>query len=528
MRVWLLAGILGAELIVISRQPHVWIVDVPIGHAAIVFGAAVLFFGRKKFPSLSFEDCVFDWRFAMLHGLAFAANMWAALQLRAITDAGWNGPLHTMVGVWSVSLLVLVISLLFALFSRSSMLRLLHGFGAAWIYAAITTAAVIAAKQAMQAKWDLAGSAIGHALQTGAYSGAAALLRLFYPGVLAVPSERLLGTAKFQIIIAGSCSGVEGLCLMLGLTVGWLIFERNTLRLGRAVWLVPLSLLAIWLLNLVRLVALIAIGDAGHEDIAIHGFHSQAGWIFFNVVAIAFLLAASHLPWLRKDAVSATRAPAAIERNVAVVYLLPFVAALAASMIGRAASSGFDWMYPLRLAAVAAVLWWFRAEYRKAGPLGIDWRFGWVGISAGVAVFAMWFGLARWQHLGVTSELGSALAGLARWQRIGWISARTLAAIVTVPIAEELAFRGYIARRLMAEDVEAVSFRNLSVWAMLGSSLLFGVMHGKMWIAGVIAGLVFALVAKLRGRLGEAVAAHAVANLLIAVWVLTTGDFGMW
>jgi len=42
------------------------------------------------------------------------------------------------------------------------------------------------------------------------------------------------------------------------------------------------------------------------------------------------------------------------------------------------------------------------------------------------------------------------------------------------------------------------------------------------------AGVVFALVAKVRGRLGEAVAAHATAYLLIAVWVLARGDYSLW
>ena len=44
----------------------------------------------------------------------------------------------------------------------------------------------------------------------------------------------------------------------------------------------------------------------------------------------------------------------------------------------------------------------------------------------------------------------------------------------------------------------------------------------------MLAGVVFAWVAKKRGRLGEAVAAHATANLLIAVWVLTRGDYSLW
>jgi CAAX prenyl protease-like protein len=146
---------------------------------------------------------------------------------------------------------------------------------------------------------------------------------------------------------------------------------------------------------------------------------------------------------------------------------------------------------------------------------------------AGVAVFAMWFVLARWQHLD-----GSALAGqlqaLAPWQRLGWIAVRAVTAVVVVPIAEELAFRGYLARRLMSADVEDVPLKSLTVVAIVVSSLVFGAMHGHMWLAGAVAGMVFAWVAKKRNRLGEAVAAHATANLLIALWVFCSGDFGMW
>ena len=100
--------------------------------------------------------------------------------------------------------------------------------------------------------------------------------------------------------------------------------------------------------------------------------------------------------------------------------------------------------------------------------------------------------------------------------------------VVTVPIAEEFAFRGYLARRLMAADVETVRFGQLSSIAILASATLFGLLHGKMWIAGILAGVVFALAAKLRGRLGDAIAAHVTVNLLLVVWGFATGDYSTW
>ena len=122
----------------------------------------------------------------------------------------------------------------------------------------------------------------------------------------------------------------------------------------------------------------------------------------------------------------------------------------------------------------------------------------------------------------VLTGVAEGLARLSSGQRAAWIRRRAscIAAATTVPLAEELAFRGYIARRIMSADVESVSLRSLSLVAVLVSSLAFGILHGRMWLAGTLAGVVFAVVAKLRGRLGEAVAAHATANLLIALWVI--------
>jgi membrane protease YdiL (CAAX protease family) len=47
-------------------------------------------------------------------------------------------------------------------------------------------------------------------------------------------------------------------------------------------------------------------------------------------------------------------------------------------------------------------------------------------------------------------------------------------------------------------------------------------------MAGVLAGLVFAVALRWRGRMGDAVVAHAVSNLLLAVWVLGMGDWAQW
>jgi len=97
-----------------------------------------------------------------------------------------------------------------------------------------------------------------------------------------------------------------------------------------------------------------------------------------------------------------------------------------------------------------------------------------------------------------------------------------------VPIAEELAFRGFLLRRLVSADFESVAWRAFAWAPFLISSIAFGLLHGDRWLAGTIAGMIYALAMMRRGRIGEAAAAHAVTNALLAIYVLATGNWQLW
>jgi CAAX prenyl protease-like protein len=112
--------------------------------------------------------------------------------------------------------------------------------------------------------------------------------------------------------------------------------------------------------------------------------------------------------------------------------------------------------------------------------------------------------------------------------RLCWIAARSLAAVVTVPLAEELAFRGFLYRRLISADFEAVSFRRFSWLALVLSSIAFGLLHGDRWFAGAVAGLAYGGVMIRRGRIGNAVVAHGMTNALIAVDVIAFQHWHLW
>lgn len=330
-----------------------------------------------------------------------------------------------------------------------------------------------------------------------------------------------IGGPGFHVTIAGQCSGTEGLFLILTFSSAWLWFYRQEFRYPGALALIPAGLAAMWISNAVRISVLILIGLAGGKEIAIGGFHSLAGWIAFNTVAFGVCAAGARIPWFRKEHANVQAETEG--HNIAAPYLTPFLVILAASLFSRAFSAGFEWLYPLRLATALAALWFYRREYAK-----LDWRFGWVSPFLGTAVFAGWVALARWSGSTSNPTLSSALAGLSPALRFGWIAARVAAAAITVPVAEELAFRAYGSRRLMSVDFDLVDLRKVSWTAVAGSSVVFGIMHGNLWPAGIAAGIAYALAMRLRGRIGDAVVAHATTNLLIAFQVLARGDWGLW
>lgn len=337
------------------------------------------------------------------------------------------------------------------------------------------------------------------------------------------PARTLIGTDRFQVLVAPVCSGYQGIGLMVVFLalVFWLF--RRDLRFPHALILIPVGVLAIWLLNIVRIVALILIGHAGRPDVAVGGFHSQAGWLAFNLVGLGVVAVARCWPWIQRPR-SAAHEPAlqASKRTVdpTLAYLAPMAAIVLASMVGEALGDGAVGFYPLRLPAALAALALCWRGY--ADTTWLPSRTIW-GVFVGVAVFAFWMALeppSAASSSRVPVDLGTP------WGMF-WLACRVVGSVILVPIAEELAFRGYLMRRLIARDFRSVPMGQFTWVSFVVSSLLFGLLHQR-WFAGALSGAAYAGAVYRHRRLGDAMLAHAVTNGLIAAWVLAKGQWSLW
>ncbi len=478
---------------------------------AIVLG--MLIFGesraRDQFDRISAVCAASKVRWSLLfaHGAAMTLFVWlSSIVFRQGSSAGLSNTLIVLWGITGVALLTLAAC---ALIPFSTWIDLLRSSGDAWIYG--LGAAVVACTLGILAQklWP--------PLSHWTLSLVAVMLRPFVSTVIVDPTRMIVGTPTFQGEIAQTCSGYEGMGLMLAFSSAWLWFFRREWRFPQALILIPVGLGLIWILNSVRIVVLMLIGNAGWPQIAAGGFHSQAGWIIFNGIAIGTCILARRIPSLNvqqreESETSGTANPTA-------AYLLPFLTILGAAMIARALSSDFEWFYPLRVVAAAGTIWYFRRSYRGA-HFGVSWP----GFAAGTLVLAMWL---VFEPATRTTE-PAALAHASQAVRTTWITFRVIGGVLVVPIAEELAFRGFLLRRLASSDFESVSWTSFAWAPFLISSAAFGLLHGERWIEGILAGAIFAYAQMRKGRIGDAIVAHAIANGGIAVLVLAHSAWQLW
>lgn len=339
------------------------------------------------------------------------------------------------------------------------------------------------------------------------------LLRLTGEAVICRPAELLIGLESFSVQVTEDCSGYQGIGLIWLFLAVYLWVFREGLRFPQALLLIPLGTLAVYVMNAVRIAVLVLLGAHVSPKLALEAFHSQAGWIAFDAVGIGLVLVAQRTAFLSRQVVVVD--PQTPGRDASVWYVAPFLV-LIGSAIGMAAFTDDPGVwYPVRIATAALALLLFRHRYSE---LRSAWS--WAATGTGLLVGGLWL-LCE-----ATEDAGGPIVLPAGWSAAGvwtWWVFRLVGTSVVVPVVEELAFRGYLMRRMDSLYFERLSLQAVSWKGVLGSSVLFGMLHPGHWVAGTAAGLLFALAARRRGRLLDGVVAHGVANALLAAVAVSTG-----
>ena len=338
------------------------------------------------------------------------------------------------------------------------------------------------------------------------------VLGFWFQGVIAEPDTLVIGVEHFQVIVGAPCAGFEGIGLITLFLSLYLFLRREELRFPHALILVPLGMFLSWAFNVLRVAVLVWIGATISPSIALGVFHARGGWLAFLMLAVGFVLVLELTGLFRKVRVEGTEFPS-------LPFLLPQFAQLGLTLLFAAFVEGLDLAYPMRTLLVFGVLLLCCLRLPEDLNLWLSPTLAACGI--GFFVYLLWVPMAggdpvedpRYQ---LTVFWGSL-----------WLLSRLVGSVGVVPLVEELCFRGYLLRRLQSPNFMEIPMGTLTLSSVVISSLVFGLLH-QAWFAGTLAGIAYAYATTLRRSLGDAVVAHAVTNLCIAVHVVAGNRWDLW
>lgn len=210
-------------------------------------------------------------------------------------------------------------------------------------------------------------------------------------------------------------------------------------------------------------------------------------------------------------------------------YVAPFATLLTLLATGSYIPAQID--APLRVAGVGAAIWCF-----SRGSVHFKAKFVLASTLGGMAIFVLWIApdvlIPRYREHwvfqnGVTGRLGVSIP--SELLSNPWlIACRAVRAVVLAPVAEELFWRGWLMRWLIAQDFERVpvgSYTALSFWV---TAIFFASEHGPYWDVGLVAGILYNWWCLRTRSLGDCILAHAVTNAALAGYVLATHRWEYW
>jgi CAAX prenyl protease-like protein len=186
------------------------------------------------------------------------------------------------------------------------------------------------------------------------------------------------------------------------------------------------------------------------------------------------------------------------------------------------------WLYIPKAALTGLILLLFRRSYLEISVKDLrSYRNCLLSVGSGLLVFLLWINM-DWT-LGSQFTPAGFNPDLFRDEHVKWlmIAVRVSGAVIIVPIMEELFWRSFLLRYLIRSDFTTVAIGRFSLFSFIAVSILFGLEHYYVF-AGIMAGVVFNSIYYYTRSIAHCILSHAIANLCLAYYVLTTGYWHFW
>jgi len=183
------------------------------------------------------------------------------------------------------------------------------------------------------------------------------------------------------------------------------------------------------------------------------------------------------------------------------------------------------WLYPAQTVVCGALLIRFWSVYGLKFPKGLGFT-----LMVAILVLLLWispqafFGLPG-RFVGFDPTVYKATRHLYP----AVVAVRFIRLTVIVPFVEEIFWRGFLLRFLVREDFESVPPGTFTWLSFSVVTAGFCIEHQFAdWPAALLTGALFNWVYYRTRSLASCILAHAVANFLLGIYIMRTGQWGFW
>jgi uncharacterized protein len=183
------------------------------------------------------------------------------------------------------------------------------------------------------------------------------------------------------------------------------------------------------------------------------------------------------------------------------------------------------WLYAVKVLVGAWLVWEMRPYVQE-----MRWAISLEAVAVGVGVFVIWVGLDPYYPMNTLvfsdtkASLWNPFERFGAGSTVAWtlIVIRIVGMTFVVPPLEEVFYRSFLYRYFVRINFLEMPLNRFHPTSFIVTSAIFGLLHYE-WLAGVLCGMAYQWLVLRKGRLGDAMTAHAITNFLLGVWVVWKG-----
>jgi uncharacterized protein len=192
---------------------------------------------------------------------------------------------------------------------------------------------------------------------------------------------------------------------------------------------------------------------------------------------------------------------------------------------GRLGASSAYWFY---FAKTLVGLWLIHEMWPHVSEA--RWAFSWEAIAIGILIFIMWVGInPYYYHFIKTPSTGNPADVFGKNSSLAWFFdiVHILGMTLVVPPIEEAFYRSFLYRYFASPNFMVVPMNRFLPLPFFATAIIFGFSHNE-WLAGILCGAAYQWLVIRKNRLGDAMTAHAITNLLLGIYIVWKPAWNFW